>query len=95
MQVYTQAAAILAILCMSAPALASMVNAIPIAIPEAVGVEARDPSWLSSAADTIEDVAHAGNAVGDVMNAGDSIVNAGKGFFNDAFNKNPTPTPAQ
>jgi hypothetical protein len=92
MQFSTQAATILAILCLSAPALATMVNGIPILVPEAVGIEARDPSFISGATEALDGFAHVGNSLGDALNAGDNVVNAGKNLFGDAF---PTPTPFQ
>jgi hypothetical protein len=95
MRFSTQISALVAALCLSAPALASIVNAAPIPAPESfrAAIEARDPSWFSSIADTFEDVSKAGNAVSDVVNTGDSIVNAGENFFNDMFHKSSSSAP--
>jgi hypothetical protein len=61
MQFSTQAATILAVLCMSAPALATMVNGIPIQVPEAVGIEARDPSFWTDAPKAFADLGRGGS----------------------------------
>jgi hypothetical protein len=95
MQFSTQASTLLAVLCLSGPALASIVNAAPIPAPEPFAMEARDPSWVSAITDTVEDVKNVGSAVGDAMNIGDTVVNEAKNLWNDVFHNNSPPPPQQ
>jgi hypothetical protein len=88
MKFSTQASALFAALCLSAPALASMVNGAPIPVPEPMGLEARNPSWVSTLTDGLEDVSKVGNAVGDAGSAVGNAVNAGESLWDDVFGNN-------
>lgn len=71
---------------MSAPALATMVNAVPIPGPEPVGLEARNPGLGSAAmkaVDFLDKGAKVANSATDAVNAGNSLFTAGDQMFNN------------
>ena len=83
MRFSTQASTVMAVLCLSAPALASIVNAAP--IPEPLAVEARDPSLVSTITEGVEDAKKIGGAVNEAVQVGDTVVKGAKNLWNDVF----------